>query len=216
MSTKCTIGHSDAYHLYEECFDSDKVYLRLDGHDMTAEIGSRLGLPSVTVGIDVGIWRRIVESWLKSHWGQHPERDHQKEEFNLEDMERAAESWLKWKEDMSKEDLIPGSHAWHADMGVNGNSITINEIALEKGGWLKPIVPYKVKFSDEQDGNGFWVAEDPDFALVVVAPTVGKLAGELYETFACMWETYVQADPSTLTSDAQELRAKLMRNFIEE
>jgi hypothetical protein len=211
MSTKCTLGHSDAYHLYEECFDSDKVYLRLDGNEMSVELDTRSNRKSVTVCIDVGIWREIVFSWLKSHWAQNPERDHAKKEIHLDDMERIAESGTK-----RKEDLIPGSHTWHADMGVNGNSITIKELPLENGNWLKPILPYKIKFSDEQNGNGFWVAEDPDMGLVVVAPTVTKLAVELYETLACLWEIYVQGDPSVLTSDAQELRAKLERNFIEE
>lgn len=89
MSTKCTIGHSDAFHLYEECFDSEKVWLRLDGHDVVAEvdIDTRNKVQRVTVGIDVGIWRQIVESWLKSHWAQHPERDYAKPDLDLDGFE---------------------------------------------------------------------------------------------------------------------------------
>ena len=30
MSTRCTIGYGEGYHLYEECFDQDKVWLELD------------------------------------------------------------------------------------------------------------------------------------------------------------------------------------------
>ncbi len=81
MSTKCTIGHSESFHLYEECFDSDRVYLRLDGSDVVAQIDTRGKTTQVTVGIDVSVWRQITEAWQKSHWAQHPERDYVEKEF---------------------------------------------------------------------------------------------------------------------------------------
>lgn len=87
MSTKCTIGYGDTHHLYEECFDPDKVWLRLDGKDFEAEVGTRQDTASVTVGIDVTVWRKIVEAWLQSHWARHPERDHEKVELDLDSFE---------------------------------------------------------------------------------------------------------------------------------
>jgi hypothetical protein len=88
MSTKCTIGYGPKHHLYEECFDPDRVWLRLDNAvpDMTLVEGQ------VTVGIDIKIWREIVEAWMKSHWANHPERDYQRE--SAEAFE-ASNAWLE-------------------------------------------------------------------------------------------------------------------------
>ena len=93
MSTKCTIGYGDSHHLYEECFDPDRVYLRLEGNAANTEIEGVIGDPSpcVTVGIDITIWRRIVEAWLKSHWAQHPERDYDRTPPDLDALERFFE-----------------------------------------------------------------------------------------------------------------------------
>lgn len=98
MSTRCTISHSEDFHLYEECFDKDNVYLSLDSAGWsaaleTAAIDWRDGesmRPSLHLRMDVTLWRRIVEGWITSQWGQHPEDDHKKVELNFE----AFESWL--------------------------------------------------------------------------------------------------------------------------
>jgi hypothetical protein len=38
MSTKCTVTHGENYHLYEECFDFDGLYLNIQGADIWYEI----------------------------------------------------------------------------------------------------------------------------------------------------------------------------------
>jgi hypothetical protein len=108
MSTRCTIAYDQKdFHLYQECFENDNVYLRLDGDGWdasldTASIDWRDGdakRPSLTLRIDVSLWRRIAEGWAASPWGQDPSSDHQKLDFDPE----AFNSWLsslpKKKED---------------------------------------------------------------------------------------------------------------------
>ena len=83
MSTRCTIGYdNENFHLYEECFDNDKVYLELSGdcHEVVDSFYSK-DSREITVGIDVSVWRKIVESWLNSHWGKTADKDHKKPEI---------------------------------------------------------------------------------------------------------------------------------------
>jgi hypothetical protein len=94
MSTRCTISYdTNDYHLYEECFDSDNVYLSLDGGDWAASLASAnvdwrkdepQDRPSLSIRMDVKLWRKIVEGWLASDWAAHPERDHVKREIDLD------------------------------------------------------------------------------------------------------------------------------------
>jgi len=93
VSTKCTIGYGDSHHLYEECFDPDRIYLLLEGSAMTSqlEIARDEKEHRLTVGIDIAIWRQIVEAWLKSHWAQHPERDYDRTPPDLDALERFFE-----------------------------------------------------------------------------------------------------------------------------
>ena len=111
MSTRCTIAYSDDFHLYQECFEQDNVYLRLDSGDWAASLDTsavdwRDGestRPQLHVKMNVTLWRQIVEGWMKSHWGQHPEDDHGKIDFDPD----AFNSWLsslpKKKEEDNKE-----------------------------------------------------------------------------------------------------------------
>lgn len=99
MSTRCTIAHSDKFHLYEECFDRDNVYLLLDDDKWsasleTAAVDWRDGAstrPSLHLKLDVTLWRQIVEGWITSQWAQHPENDHKRFEYDHE----ALGSWLE-------------------------------------------------------------------------------------------------------------------------
>jgi len=94
MSTRCTISYdANDYHLYEECFDSDNVYLNLDGRGWAASLASEgvdwrkdepQDRPSLSIRMDVKLWRKIVEGWLASDWAAHPERDHAKKEVDVE------------------------------------------------------------------------------------------------------------------------------------
>jgi hypothetical protein len=98
MSTRSTISYSDDYHLYQECFENDNVYLRLDSGDWdavlsTADVDWRDGearRPSLHLRIDVTMWRKIVEGWSSSGWGNRPEDDHKKFDLDLE----ATNRWI--------------------------------------------------------------------------------------------------------------------------
>ena len=97
MSTRCTIGYGDKYHLFEECFDSDRVWIQLEGKSF--ELDHRTMEERLVVGIDVTVWRKIVEAWNNSHWGKHPERDHVKEEIDDEHLEWLSKVFAKKKDD---------------------------------------------------------------------------------------------------------------------
>ena len=100
MSTRCTIAYDQRdFHLYQECFENDNVYLQLDGDGWAASLdtanvdwrdgtGSR---PSLGLRIDVTLWRKIVEGWLTSQWGQDPSYDHKKHDWDHE----AFNGWLE-------------------------------------------------------------------------------------------------------------------------
>lgn len=55
MSTKCSLAYGDTFHLYQECFDEDNVYLELEGieYEATSE--------RVMVSVPVAIWETIRE-----------------------------------------------------------------------------------------------------------------------------------------------------------
>jgi len=102
MSTRCTIAYSDDFHLYQECFEQDNVYLRLDDGDWAASLdtsaidwrdGSK-SQPTLHVRIGVDLWRKIIEGWGASHWAQHPECDHGKIDFDPEAIEHLLKSRL--------------------------------------------------------------------------------------------------------------------------
>ena len=86
MSTRCTIGHDDDYHLYEACFDTSNVYLQLDTKfEAELSIGGSdwrdNAAPNTTVlrvKLDVKVWRAIAEAWAKSEWALRPDRDYSK------------------------------------------------------------------------------------------------------------------------------------------
>lgn len=83
MSTKVTLSHNGDYHLYEECFEQDNVWLQID-NPADVELRAIPGGSSVTVAIPVATWRHLVEGWLNSHWAQHPELDNTRIEPDIE------------------------------------------------------------------------------------------------------------------------------------
>jgi hypothetical protein len=111
MSTRCTIAFDQKdFHLYQECFENDNVYLQLDGDGWAASLdtanvdwredtGPR---PKLGLRIDVTLWRMIVEGWLASEWGKDPSRDHEKIDFDPEVVNSWLES-LKSKKEKSDE-----------------------------------------------------------------------------------------------------------------
>lgn len=96
MSTRCTIGYGEGYHLYEECFDRDKIWIELEKNVSEIEYTSLDGC--LVVGIDVAAWRVMVNSWLLSHWGKNPDLDHKEPKIDLEYFNELMESIKKKKE----------------------------------------------------------------------------------------------------------------------
>jgi len=90
MSTRCTVSHDKDFHLYQECFENDNVYLTLDEGDWDASIETsaidwrddKFKKPRLRLRIDVTMWRKIVDGWSSSHWGESPEEDHRKIELD--------------------------------------------------------------------------------------------------------------------------------------
>jgi hypothetical protein len=100
MSTRCTIAYDQKdFHLYQECFENDNIYLQLDGEGWGASLDTdrvdwRQGegkIPSLLLRIDVTLWRKIVEGWANSQWGQDPSFDHKKDNWDPE----AFNGWLE-------------------------------------------------------------------------------------------------------------------------
>lgn len=114
MSTRCTIAYDqNDFHLYEECFDKDNVYLQLDGEGWDASLETaatdwRDGdhrRPSLCLRIDVTLWRKIAEGWAASQWGQDPSMDHKRQDFDPDAFNNWIESLkLKKKEEEKKDE----------------------------------------------------------------------------------------------------------------
>ena len=98
MSTRCTLTYDDDFHLYQECFENNNVYLRLDSGDWsasleTATIDWRDGdstRPQLHIRMNVTMWRKIVEGWLETQWAQNPDQDHKKFDIDLESIHAFA------------------------------------------------------------------------------------------------------------------------------
>ena len=89
MSTKCTLSHDKDFHLYEECFDTRNVYLELDREGWKTHLDvDRQGITSITLQVDVKLWRKIVEGWNNSHWAKNPLKDYEEIEIDLDFMDR--------------------------------------------------------------------------------------------------------------------------------
>jgi hypothetical protein len=100
MSTRCTIAYDQKdFHLYQECFENDNVYLQLEGEGWAASLDTervdwREGegrKPTLLLRVDVTLWRKIVEGWVESQWGQDPSSDHKKDNWDPE----AFNGWLE-------------------------------------------------------------------------------------------------------------------------
>ena len=100
MSTKATIINDKVYHLYEEAFDNDNVYLDLDDlsgccfelwTNDTDEIKSH-----ATISIPVKAWRNIVRAWNKSSWARDESRDGSSIMLDGERLRRISISPPRW------------------------------------------------------------------------------------------------------------------------
>ena len=62
MSTKATIAHGDDFHVYQEMFVGDNVYLQIDQHGGFVQImGDR-----VTVSLPPSLLDQISRCWLEN------------------------------------------------------------------------------------------------------------------------------------------------------
>lgn len=60
MSTKSTITHGDDFHIYQEIFEGDVVYLQIDKHGGTVEIKNN----RVSVNLSPELLTQIARAWL--------------------------------------------------------------------------------------------------------------------------------------------------------
>lgn len=61
MSTKISIAYGDKYHFYQECFDTQNVYLTLEGFEF--EVTDK----EATVQIPVTIFKEMIAKWNTGH-----------------------------------------------------------------------------------------------------------------------------------------------------
>ena len=93
MSTKATIINNKSYHLYEEAFDNDNVYLDLE--DLSGccfeiwEEGDQMKTHA-TITIPIKAWRNIVKAWSKSSWSADSTRDGSKVILDNEILKRIS------------------------------------------------------------------------------------------------------------------------------
>jgi len=76
MSTKITVASEKGYHLYTECYDPARVWLRLDDDPefrlITEQAGGGGGIgsgpyTSLTVAIPTRVWKRMVRIYARAH-----------------------------------------------------------------------------------------------------------------------------------------------------
>ena len=96
MSTKVTLSHNKDYHLYEECFDKNLVYLQLDNPISLQVDMWEASEGKVTVAVSIETWRHIVEGWLKTQWAQNPDWDNDDDyDGNTPEQIQEQTEWLE-------------------------------------------------------------------------------------------------------------------------
>ena len=95
MSTKVGIAYDEEYYLYQECFDNnDFVYLRVESSETS--VRNYNGKSETTLRVGIKTWRKIVDGWINSDWGKHPEWDEKN------DVEYDEEGLLKFLEELER------------------------------------------------------------------------------------------------------------------
>ena len=62
MSTKNTLFYGDNYHVYQELFDDQKVYLTIDKHEGLISLEGQ----KLTISLSPEFLTKIAEMWLKN------------------------------------------------------------------------------------------------------------------------------------------------------
>ena len=60
MSTKATIAHGDAFHIYQDMFEGENVYLQIGKHGGSVEIKNNI----VSVNLSPELLTKIALAWL--------------------------------------------------------------------------------------------------------------------------------------------------------
>jgi hypothetical protein len=80
MSTKCTLSFDKEnklkYHLYQECYDNDNVWLQLDEAECFEIQRDETGKTQIRLAIPVEIFRHMLAGWEASEWCKNPGLDH--------------------------------------------------------------------------------------------------------------------------------------------
>lgn len=61
MSTKATVSLGEKYHLYEECFDDENIYLSSSQSDWSYAFGE------VEIKISNAEWLKMIMDWMKMY-----------------------------------------------------------------------------------------------------------------------------------------------------
>jgi len=60
MSTKVSLSYGPNYHLYQEIFDYDSIYLMVQGYEFEVKNDKAM------IQIPLEVWNKIIEEWPKS------------------------------------------------------------------------------------------------------------------------------------------------------
>ena len=62
MSTKATIAHGDDFHVYQEIFEKNKVYIQIDKHGGYLKVENK----AITISLSVELLDKIAKGWLEN------------------------------------------------------------------------------------------------------------------------------------------------------
>jgi hypothetical protein len=62
MSTKATIAHGDDFHVYQEMFEGDAVYIHIDKHGGYLKVEGQ----TITLSLSPELLDKIARGWLEN------------------------------------------------------------------------------------------------------------------------------------------------------
>lgn len=62
MSTKATIAHGDEFHVYQEMFEGDAVYIQIDKHGGYLKVYGQ----TLTISLPPSLLDKIARGWLEN------------------------------------------------------------------------------------------------------------------------------------------------------
>lgn len=88
MSTKNTLFYGDNYHVYQEIFDDQKVYLTIDKHEGLISLEGQ----KLTISLSPEFLTKIAEMWLKN---SNRFQAYSEDEFEID---------MKWLHEITKKE----------------------------------------------------------------------------------------------------------------